>query len=151
MKSKTTTQQPVHSEDMAWGNHAPDHYGYTSDTERLQRRGLEDWEMVECIAPGQKHVPMWFIAGVIVIIIAAIALSLPFLGDRPGQSRPWLTMGHLYALLYVGGSFVLVYFMTRLYGSGNNGDAHADFEDDVDMPRHVNKQPQPHKKTVTTP
>ena len=114
--------EPVKKDDLSWGNIPTDHYGYTSETDRREQRGLEDWEMVENIQASQKRVPRWFIAGAIVIFIVAIGLSLPFWGDRPGHERPWLTMGHLFALFYFLGAFVLIYFMTRLYVSGQNRD-----------------------------
>jgi len=140
METDKTGSNPAKKEEASWGNIPSDHYGYASDTERREQRGLEDWEMVENIPTGQKRVPKWFIAGAIVIFIVAIGLSLPFWGDRPGHERPWLTMGHLFAFFYVTGAFVLIYFMTRLYGSGKSSDEQTDFEDDIDMPGHSNRR-----------
>lgn len=145
MNTPSTMQKPVNSKDISWGNLPDDHYGYASDTERLERRGLEDWEMVEHVPDGQKRVPVWFIACGVVLVLVAIGLSLPFWGDRPSHERPWLTMGHLYALFYVSGAFVLIYFMTRLYGSGSDSETDADFEDDIDMPGYGDKQVTHHK------
>lgn len=147
MTTRTTMQTPVNKEDTTWGSLSPDHYGYSSDSERLEKRGLEDWEMVENLPTTGKRVPRWFIAGVVVICLVAAGLSLPFWGDRPGYERPWLTMGHLFALFYVLGAFVLIYFMTRLYGSGKKGDGHAEAEDDVDMPSHSDR---PGKRNTTS-
>ena len=44
-----------------WGEIPEDKFGYSSDEERRNKRGLEDWEMVEKIPQSQKGVPKWFI------------------------------------------------------------------------------------------
>lgn len=40
-----------------WGKETEGHFGYASDEERMAKRGLEDWELVEKISESQKGVP----------------------------------------------------------------------------------------------
>ena len=124
-----------------WGQEAHDHHGYASREERLEKRGMDDWELVEKIPESQQRIPKWFIAIIAVVLVAAFGLSFPFWGDRPDMERPWLTMGHLFAvgyLLLFGG---VIYFMTRLYGSSHGGRLDADgkmvegIDDDIEMPK----------------
>jgi len=98
-----------------WGKHADDHYGYDSEEERRDFRGLEDWEMVEQMAQSRKPVPKWFFVVIAIVLLAAFGLSLPFWGDRPGHHRPWLTWGHLMAVVYllVAGGFI--YMMINVF------------------------------------
>ncbi len=136
-ETKETDQSPTGAANVAWGKTPDDHYGYASDEERLEKRGMDDWELVENIPKSQNRIPKWFIGVIIGVLIVAFGLSLPFWGDRPGHPRPWFTMGHVYAVLYfiVAGS--VIYFMTRLYGSDEGGRLDSDPEhDDIDMPGH---------------
>ncbi len=84
MEEQTLT--PIKSQ---WGQHSDDHLGYASDEERLAKRGMEDWELVDKIPESQRGVPVWFIAVVVVVLLVAIGLSFPFWGDRPGFERSW--------------------------------------------------------------
>lgn len=138
MKSSDEQRHPLQGARQEWGSIPADHYGYASDEERLEKRGMDDWEMVEHIPESQKRVPKWF-AGVIVgVLIVAFGLSLPFWGDRPGHVRPWFTMGHLYALLYCIVVGAIIYFMTTWYGSGRGERLDSDAgHDDIDMPGHA--------------
>ena len=36
-------------EESKWGELRKDNFGYASDKERLEKRGMEDWELVEKI------------------------------------------------------------------------------------------------------
>lgn len=105
---------PVESE---WGETPDNHFGYASDEERLAKRGLEDWELVDRIPDSQRGVPVWFIAVIVMVLLVAIGLSFPFWGDRPGYERDWVNWGFAAAIVYllIFGSFV--YFMVNLYGS----------------------------------
>lgn len=128
---------PKHAVDTEWGKTPDDHYGYSSEEERLNKRGMDDWELVEKIPESQNRVPKWFIAIVIMVLLVAFGLTLPFWGDRPDHPRPWFTWGHLAAVVYalVAGGFI--YFMVGLYGSKSGGrlDHDAEDHDDVDMPK----------------
>jgi hypothetical protein len=106
--------KPVESK---WGEVAEDHFGYASEEERLAKRGLEDWELVDRIPQSQRGVPVWFVAVIIMVLLVAIGLSFPFWGDRPGYEREWVNWGFGAAIVYllIFGSFV--YFMVNLYGS----------------------------------
>jgi len=137
MTETNKEQKPVNATNVEWGKTPDDHYGYESDEQRLEKRGMDDWELVENIPKSQKRIPKWFYAVIAGVLIVAFGLSLPFWGDRPDHARPWFTMGHLYAVLYfiAGGS--LVFFMTNLYGSDRGGHLDSDHEDDdIDMPGH---------------
>lgn len=100
-----------------WGEEDKDFYGYQDEEERRNKRGLEDWELVEYIPDSQRGVPYWFIAVIAVVLLVAIGLSFPFWGDRPGYEREWFNWGFFAAIAYliVAGGFV--YFMVNLYGS----------------------------------
>ncbi len=109
-----------------WGKTPEDHFGYASEEERLAKRGMEDWELVEHIPESQRGVPKWFIAVIVVVLLVAIGLSFPFWGDRPGYERSWFNWGFVAALVYllVAGGFV--YFMVNLYGSRVGGRLDSD-------------------------
>jgi len=109
-----------------WGKKPGDHFGYASDEERLSKRGMEDWELVDKIPESQRGVPLWFIAVILVVLLIAIGLSFPFWGDRPGYERSWFNWGFVAAIVYliVGGGFV--YFMVNLYGSHTGGRLDSD-------------------------
>lgn len=130
-------QPPMDETKVEWGHAPADHYGYGSDEERLNKRGMDDWEMVEHIPESQRRVPKWFYAVIIGVLMVAFGLSLPFWGDRPDHARPWFTIGHLYAVLYFIVAFAFIFFMVNLYGSDRGGRLDSDPEhDDIDMPGH---------------
>jgi len=104
-----------------WGKRDTDHFGYKSDEERLAKRGLEDWELVDTIPESQRGIPKWFIAVIVVVLLIAIGLSFPFWGDRPGYERSWFNWGFAAAILYITVMAGFVYFMVRLYGSNVGG------------------------------
>jgi len=114
---------PVSSE---WGKLSADHLGYASDKERVAKRGLEDWELVNSIPESQRKVPVWFIAVVAVVLLIAIGLSFPFWGNRPGYEREWINWGFGAALLYIGVAGAFVYFMVNLYGTHLGGKLDSD-------------------------
>jgi len=139
MSESKDKKEVLKEANVEWGKESGDHYGYASDEERLNKRGMEDWEMVEHIPESQKRVPKWFYAVILGVLIVAFGLSLPFWGDRPGHARPWFTMGHLYAVLYFIVAFIFIFFMVNLYGSDRGGRLDSDQEhedDDIDMPGH---------------
>ena len=123
-KEETKPLESTHSSE--WGKQAEDHFGYASDEERLAKRGMEDWELVEKIGESQKGVPFWFVGVIITVLLVAIGLSFPFWGDRPGHARAWVDWGFLMALFYIAISAGLVYFMVRLYGSKTGGRLDSD-------------------------
>ncbi|MDX8401184.1 MAG: hypothetical protein R8K47_00985 [Mariprofundaceae bacterium] len=121
-----------------WGRLPDDHFGYGSDEERRRRRGLEDWELVEKIPESQRRVPKWFIAVIVMVLLVAFGLTLPFWGDRPDHPRPWFTWGHLAAVVYFLIAAGFIWFMVSLYGSDRAGRLDNDPEkedDDIDMPK----------------
>lgn len=109
-----------------WGEVPNDHFGYTSDEERLAKRGMEDWELVEKIPESQKSIPYWFIGVVVVVLLVAVGLSFPFWGNRPGYEREWVNWGFIAALFYISAAGALVYFMVQLYGSSSGGKLDSD-------------------------
>ncbi|MDR2877716.1 MAG: hypothetical protein LBV36_06750 [Chromatiales bacterium] len=114
---------PVHSE---WGAQPDDHFGYASDEERLAKRGLEDWELVDRIPESQRNVPVWFIAIIVMVFLVAIGLSFPFWGDRPGYEREWVNWGFGAAIAYILVFGAFVYFMVQFYGSNIAGRLDSD-------------------------
>lgn len=109
-----------------WGEKPEDHFGYASEEERLAKRGLEDWELVEKISESQKGVPYWFIGVVLGVLLVAVGLSFPFWGSRPGQVREWVDWGFLAALFYIAAAATIVYFMVQLYGTSTGGRLDSD-------------------------
>jgi len=113
-----------------WGEIPDDNFGYASDEERRNKRGLEDWELVEKIPQSQKGVPKWFLAVIVAVLLVAIGLSFPFWGDRPGYERQWIDWGFGAAILYlvVFGGFV--YLMVNKYSPSVDGSEDMDDKDD---------------------
>jgi len=131
-KDKSPQQQAdelgvAHSE---WGKESSDHFGYKSEEERLAKRGLEDWELVDRIPESQRGVPKWFIAVILVVLLVAIGLSFPFWGDRPGYERSWFNWGFGGAIIYIAVMAAFVYFMVNLYGSSAGGKLDSDKTDE---------------------
>lgn len=113
-------------EEPHWGEQTSDHFGYASDEERLAKRGMEDWELVEKIPESQKGIPYWFAAVVVAVLLVAVGLSFPFWGNRPGYERDWVDWGFVAALFYISAASALVYFMVQLYGSSSGGTLDSD-------------------------
>lgn len=113
----------THSE---WGKEAEDFYGYSSEEERLAKRGLEDWELVDKIPESQRAIPKWFIAVIIAVLLFAIGLSFPFWGDREGFEREWFNWGFGLALVYIAICAGFIYAMLSLYGSKLGGRLDSD-------------------------
>jgi hypothetical protein len=109
-----------------WGEKPDDHFGYASDEERMAKRGLEDWELVETIPESQKKIPYWFIGVTVAVLLVAVGLSFPFWGLRPGDERPWVDWGFIIALFYVAVGSAFVRFMVNLYGSSMGGTLDSD-------------------------
>jgi hypothetical protein len=126
IKDKSEAQSKLDPVSSEWGKSPQDHFGYATDNERLAKRGLEDWELVDTIPESQRKIPVWFIAVVVVVLLIAIGLSFPFWGNRPGYERDWINWGFGAALLYIGVAGVFVYFMVNLYGSHIGGKLDSD-------------------------
>ena len=109
-----------------WGEKPDDHFGYASDEERMAKRGLEDWELVETIPESQKKIPYWFVGVTVAVLLVAVGLSFPFWGLRPGDERPWVDWGFIIALFYVAAGSIFVRFMVNLYGSSIGGTLDSD-------------------------
>lgn len=121
---------PLKGVESNWGERPDDHFGYASDEERMAKRGLEDWELVEKIPESQKGVPYWFVGVIITVLLVAIGLSFPFWGNRPGVHPDWFNWGFVAALFYIAVAAALVYFMVQLYGSTSGGRLDTDKEKD---------------------
>jgi len=80
-------------DEVGWGDMPDDNLGYRSKEERLEKRGLEDWEMVEHMANSEQGIPYWFFAIFVVLLIIAVGLTFPFWGNRPGYERDWWDWG----------------------------------------------------------
>ncbi len=127
---KETKTNLTEVEKPLWGEKPDDHFGYASDEERLAKRGLEDWELVETISESQEGVPYWFIGVVVGVLLVAVGLSFPFWGSRPGQVREWVDWGFLAALFYIAAAATVVYFMVQLYGTSTGGRLDSDKQKD---------------------
>ena len=129
--------KPVESE---WGKEDKDHFGYESDEERRQKRGLEDWEMVDSIPTSQKAVPKWFIWIIVAVALLAIGLSFPFFGRRAGMHFNWggWGFGVVAAVIYLSVMSVFVLDMVRMYGSEMGGRLDSD-EAKEDEDEHEDK------------
>jgi hypothetical protein len=121
-----------------WGEIPQDNFGYASDAERREKRGLEDWEMVETIPESQERVPPWFFAVIGAVLLMAIGLSFPFWGVRPGHERPWLDWGFGLAILYLAVFGTFVYFMVNFYGSKYAGRLDSDKAKTTDSQTQAN-------------
>jgi hypothetical protein len=110
-------------EESKWGETRKDNFGYASDKERLEKRGMEDWELVEKIPESQGKVPFWFMAVVVCVLLVGVGLSFPFWGLRPGVEVNWVEWvkdpGFLGSLVYVTIAIIFIYFMVTRSGKSN--------------------------------
>ena len=115
-----------------WGEPSKDNFGYASDQERLEKRGMEDWELVEKIPESQLNVPYWFWAVVVIVLLVGVGLSFPFWGLRPGVVVKWTDWvkdpGFLGSLVYIALAGLFVWFMVNMYGSTAAGRLDSDKE-----------------------
>ncbi len=126
-----------------WGKTPEDHFGYATDEERLARRGMEDWELVNRIPASQRRVPYWFIAVVVIVLLVAVGLGFPFWGQRPGVKVEWFNWGFVFAIFYVIAAAGFVWFMVNLYGSSTGGRLDDDplANPDAEGPEGGNREP----------
>lgn len=113
-KTDGSSTVPEPTKQPEWGEERGDHFGYASEEERLDKRGLEDWEMVENIPESQGHIPYWFIAVFVVLLLVAIGFNFPFWGDRPGHEREWFNWGLPAAVVYVTVASVIIYWLVDI-------------------------------------
>ncbi len=104
-------------EKTQWGKLREDHFGYGSNEERLDKRGMEDWELVEKIPESQLKVPYWFWAVVASVFLVGVGLSFPFWGLRPGVVVKWTDWvkdpGFLGSLLYISAAGAFIWYMVH--------------------------------------
>lgn len=112
MPANKDTVNPDATRGAKWGESRSDNFGYKSDEERKDRRGLEDWEMVEEMSENNVIIPYWFIAIFVVLLLVAVGLTFPFWGNRPGYERPWFDWGIPAGVAWVVFmSFIIYYFV----------------------------------------
>ena len=120
----------VAKEQSKWGENRGDHFGYASNEERLEKRGMEDWELVERIPESQLNVPYWFWAVVAIVLLVGVGLSFPFWGLRPGVVVKWTDWvkdpGFLGSLVYISLAGAFVWYMVNMYGSPAAGRLDSD-------------------------
>lgn len=103
---------PTEVDEGSWGDKPEDNFGYKDDKDRHDKRGLEDWEMVEKMGENDVSIPYWFIAIFVVLLLVAIGLTFPFWGNRPGYERPWFDWGiPAGAAWVIFMSFLIYYFV----------------------------------------
>jgi len=99
--------------------------GQSRPKKKPKHKGMTDEEI---IASGQglessQGVPRWFFAILVVMVLIAFGLTLPFWGDRVDNPRPWFTWGHIAALAYILVFGGFVYAMTMLYDPKSDDDS----------------------------
>ena len=113
-------QNDLAKDETPWGELRKDNFGYASDKERLEKRGMEDWELVEKIPESQGKVPFWFMAVVVSVLLVGVGLSFPFWGLRPGVEVKWTEWvtdpGFLGSLVYISVAIVFIYYMVTRSG-----------------------------------
>ncbi|MDQ6950349.1 MAG: hypothetical protein Q9M26_01635 [Mariprofundales bacterium] len=130
------SEQPLGAVDSAWGKLPDDHFGYASEEERIEKRGLEDWELAEQVQHSSKRVPRWFIAVIVAVVIVAFTLTEPFWGDRPGHHRPWFDWGDVIAVVYFLVAAVFINFMVNNFAPAEEeGEEEEDEESPSDPSR----------------
>ena len=131
MEQKVTALE-LAKEKLKWGELRKDNFGYASDKERLEKRGMEDWELVEKIPESQLNVPYWFWAVVVIVLLVGVGLSFPFWGLRPGVVVIWTDWvkdpGFLGSLVYIAAAGAFVWYMVNMYGSSAAGRLDSDKE-----------------------
>ncbi len=109
-------RKPVKSvtpvDEVGWGETPDDHLGYKSERDRITKRGLEDWEMVEKAPEESDHsIPYWFFGLFFVLIVVATGLTFPFWGVRPGFERSWFDWGIPAGIGWVVAMSAVIYYM----------------------------------------
>jgi len=106
-----------------------------SQAKKHQKTGMSDDEIIASGSglESKNRVPKWFLAIIVVVVLIAYGLTVPFWGDRVDAPRPWFTWGHVAALAYILVFGGFVYVMTTMYGNDYNED-----EDDDDVNDDVN-------------
>lgn len=109
-KDSKQTVAPV--DEIGWGETRKDNLGYASESDRITKRGLEDWEMVEKVSEESDHrVPYWFFGLFFVLVVVATGLTFPFWGVRPGFERSWFDWGIPAGIAWVVTMSVLIYYV----------------------------------------
>jgi hypothetical protein len=125
MSEQEDKQTELSGVEPHWGEQRKDNFGYVTNAERLEKRGMEDWELVEKIPESQRKVPYWFMAVVVIVLLVGVGLSFPFWGLRPGVVVKWTDWvkdpGFLGSLVYVSVAAAFVYYMVYLSGSSAAG------------------------------
>jgi len=99
-------------EEVQWGEDRKDNLGYKDESDRYDKRGLEDWEMVEYMSEKSDHkIPYWFFALFIILLLVAIGLTFPFWGVRPGFERPWFDWGIPAGAAWVISMAAVIYYL----------------------------------------
>ncbi len=106
--------------------------GGQSRPAKKKKVGMTDDEIIASGSglESSKRVPKWFLAILVVMLLIAYGLTVPFWGDRVDSPREWFTWGHVGALAYVIVFGGFVYFMTAMYGSN---DEEIDKEEGIDQ------------------
>jgi hypothetical protein len=84
------------------------------------RDGFTDAQIYTQIHRSQRRIPWWLVIMVAVVILFSVVLNAPFLGrsggsllDRlTGADGPFLDVGMVMALVYVGGGFAVIFWYT---------------------------------------
>lgn len=113
VKSKAKTKKnPGAVEEANWGESSS--FGYKDEEDRLNKRGLEDWEMVSSMEQSTVGIPFWFVAIFIVLLLVAVGLTFPFWGSRPGYERPWFDWGIPAGVAWVVAMSGVIYYFVEM-------------------------------------
>jgi len=135
-KFDESANNPDAVEEQGWGESS--NYGYESDEERKDKRGLEDWELLHSMEESTVGIPFWFVAIFIVLLLVAVGLTFPFWGNRPGYERPWFDWGIPAGVAWVVVmSFIIYYFVEvvparRLKQEAKDKEAEAPIKDSAE-------------------
>lgn len=97
-----------------WGAVPDGNLGYKDDAERHDKRGLEDWEMLQHMEESSTSIPYWFVAIFILLLLVAVGLTFPFFGNRPGFERPWFDWGIPAGVAWVIVMSAVIYYFVDL-------------------------------------
>ncbi len=109
--TNTNKKIPNAVDQPKWGETPEANLGYNSKQERMEKRGLEDWEMVAAMENSDQPIPYWFFAIFAVLLLVAIGLTFPFWGTRPGYERAWFDWGIPAGVAWVFASSAAIYYM----------------------------------------
>jgi len=108
--------------------------GQSRPAKTKKRVGMTDDEIIASGSglESSNRVPKWFLAILVVMLLIAYGLTVPFWGDRVDSPRAWFTWGHVGAFAYIIVFGGFVYYMTSMYGS-NDEEIDKEIEQEIEQ------------------